>query len=373
MMQLRKGATGWNFAMLISVMIIVMLASLRMSIGSVYASTATQSIDDLNRITEAKSTADIYSYDYVPLAFTYSVQQASHTLGMKGGGEEIKWSESSLESSSSTQYGFARMPGVSEEELHPIYNQIYSNLEENTESYYDDNYESSASTTSCAVRSSGFQLSFLQRIESLEGTVYNSRPLQSSCTFASGDVHYRGGENFVSFSFTAADNRYLELVKEQIDAFQDLKDSWDEVSTYSSTKKDCGGDYPVEEAHNSALGKAEDAIKQKFNDALSSYPKTGGFQVTKQELVEMDQTFDTGDDTDVFNGSETIEKSTGDCNCQTDDGNEICDTEYIATSTIDPEFSKARLYINDTRYHIPSEEGWVNLAFRVDPYIHKFD
>ncbi|MFB6192994.1 MAG: hypothetical protein ABEK00_01985, partial [Candidatus Nanohaloarchaea archaeon] len=185
----------------------LVFGSLSFPIQKFFSTKMDTTINDLDRIADAKSYGQLYFYNYVPTAAMYSTYQNSYELAKKGGSSNLEW-DSSIFSGPNIPYQY--LPGSSCTTMDTL-NRIQCRLGKNVTEDLQKNYVSGSSEGRCERPEYSFDVYFNQKDYSLEGSIYAFSPIQNTCTFPDGEVMYRANNSFINLNFKVSGNRYMKL------------------------------------------------------------------------------------------------------------------------------------------------------------------
>jgi hypothetical protein len=87
---------------------VLIFALLSFGLGWVDTLTATQkakqSVNDLNRVSNARALGELFYYNQVPTGESYSIHQRSFELAKRGGGQQIRWTEQQMDDEAKTAF-----------------------------------------------------------------------------------------------------------------------------------------------------------------------------------------------------------------------------------------------------------------------------
>lgn len=352
------------------------------------------SVKDLSRVVQTKSSTFNYFYNYVPTAGVYSTHQKTYELAQEGG-SNIEWKTDTLDG----LYSF------DSEELEQCINSgrsplicalttdnLYSGNIPDKEAQEFENYifqkyfsaDNNPTILNCDFPETedgdfGYKNAAVPG-KDINGSISTQTPLKATCSFEDGTVKYQGESESFKAYFTAHDNRYFRMVDETQDFFKTLKEEWSSIGSYhgESSWTECGED--VENRHwrtasNNAIGSAENAIRNRYSSAKSSHFSSGlldgvpGMELIEDEIKELSVSLRGGASTNIFEDDRTNYRvHTQECSCPGDS----CPIKEKAHVRVFPGKSNVKYALKDTNYKIPTEEGWENLVFRVDPYEHDY-
>lgn len=326
-----------------------------------------ESVSDLGKIADVKSNANNYLYNVLPMGAAYSVHQESYRLGGEGGG--ITWSSSSLSSSSDrtdyrTDVSGLESLEISLNELHPDYRDMLTELKQESREHFNDNYVGRY-TGKCEPQAERFSIELRPYTMGVpRGKAENDDPLRLTCDYPGGSLGYTGDSGSIEIPFRARQNRYMMLAEGGLDIALSIKEELNSISdtSFSSTKKSCGGSYQTAAAKREATSSMNSTVQSKYSDAVSNFPKVSNFAMNDTNSIG------------VTGFSVSTSKSTEDCNCEDtdDDGEEECDTRYIVTATAVLEEAQSVIVLEDSEYMVPTADGWEGLYFWIEPYRHRF-
>lgn len=346
----------------------LMFGTMSVPIQEFFSSEMDESIGDLDRVVTAKSSAQLYFYNYVPTAATYSAYQTSYDLAKEGGGENIDWS-SDLYTEDEGYPGYVYNPGQTCSTME-LLNRIECKLGDNVTENLQENRISGSSEGRCERPDYDLDVYFSQENYSLQGGAYAFSPIETRCDFPSdGSVRYQANNSFLSLDFDVSGNRYITLAEEADRALNGLYEEWssDVEDHYVATETQCNvEDY--ETAEEEAVDDAESDITQAFESAPSGSPiEDIVFQA--REITGPSTTFSEDTSTDIFKGSDSQDSSVvGSCNCDEDGDN--CDPVYEAEVNVTVQRSDVKLVLIDEFSKIPVDLGKRTMEFRVDSYEH---
>ena len=353
---------------MIGVMVMTLIfGTMALPIQDFFSSETDEAVGDLDRMTTAKTSAQLYFYNYVPTAATYAAHNNSYNLAKQGGGEDVDWSsEVYTESGAPPIYQYNPGGGCSGLEL---LNRIECQLGENVTQDLRNKWISGSEEGRCTRPDYELDVYFDQASHSLEGSAYAFSPIETRCDFIEGRVRYQANNSFLSLDFDVSGNRYITLAEEADRALNGLYDEWssDVEDHYVATETQCNvKDY--ETAEEEAVSDAESDITQAFDAAPSSSSiKDIVFQTRK--ITGPSTTFSEDTSTDIFKGSDSQDSSVvGSCNCDEDGDN--CDPRYEAEVNITVQRSDVKLVLIDEFSKIPVDSGKRTMEFRVDEYQH---
>lgn len=353
---------------MIGVMVMTLIfGTMALPIQDFFSSETDEAVGDLDRMTTAKTSAQLYFYNYVPTAATYSAHNNSYNLAKQGGGEDVDWSsEVYTESEAPPIYQYNPGGGCSALEL---LNRIECQLGENVTQDLRNKWISGSEEGRCTRPDYELDVYFDQASHSLEGSAFAFSPIETRCDFIEGRVRYQANNSFLSLDFDVAGNRYIKMAEEANRIFQDLYNGWssDVDDYYVATETQCNvKDY--ESAEEEAVNDAESDIVDSFED-VSFEPEPGQMVVEQRGITGPSTTFSEDTSTDVFKGTDSQSSSVvGECNCDEDGDN--CDPVYEAEVNITVQRSDVELVLKDKFSKIPVDSGKRYMEFRVDEYQH---
>lgn len=336
-------------------------------IQNFFSSEMDESLGDLDRVTAAKTSAQLYFYNYVPTAATYSAYQTSYELAKQGGGKEIDWS-SELYTEVEDYPGYLYNPGQTCSTME-LLNRIECRLGENVTENLQENRISGSSEGRCTRPDYNLDVYFDQKNYSLQGSVFALSPIETECDFPDGNVRYQANNSFLSLDFEVSGNRYITLAEEANKALKGLYSEWGSNvdDYYVATETQCNvKDY--ESAEEEAVNDAESDITQAFENAPSS-SEIEDIVFQTRKITGPSTTFSEGTSTGLFKGSGSQNSLVvGSCDCNEDGTN--CDPVYEAEVNITVQRSDVKLVLIDEFSKIPVDLGKRTMEFRVDSYEH---
>ncbi len=365
--ELKKGEVSPLMPMLGVMIMTLIFGTMSLPIQDFFSSETDEAVGDLDRATTAKTSAQLYFYNYVPTAATYSAHNNSYNLAREGGGKDVEWSsEVYTESEAPPIYRYNPGGGCSGLEL---LNRIECQIGENVTQDLRDKWISGSEEGRCTRPSYDLDVYFDQSSHSLEGNAFAFSPIETRCDFREGQVRYQANNSFLSLDFDVAGNRYITMAEEANRTLNGLYDEWssDVSDNYVATETECDNiDY--ESAEEQAVSTAESDINQAFGDAPSS-SSIADIVVQNRVLTGPSTTFSEGTSTDVFKGSDSQSyEDVGDCDCDEDGDN--CDPVYEAEVNITVQRSDVELVLIDKFSKIPVDSGKRYMEFIVDEYQH---
>lgn len=362
-----KGEASPLMPMLGVMIMTLIFGTMALPIQDFFSSEMNEAVGDLDRVTTAKTSAQLYFYNYVPTAATYSAHNNSYNLAKQGGGEDVDWSsELYTESNAPPVYQYNPGGGCSGLEL---LNKIECQLGENVTQDLRDKWVSGSSEGRCTRPDYELDVYFDQASHSLEGSAYAFSPIETRCDFSKGRVRYQANNSFLSLDFDVAGNRYIAMAEEANRTLNGLYDEWstDVDDHYIGTETECNTkDY--ESAEEEAVSDAESDITDAFND-VSFVPELEDMIVVQKSILGPSTTFSMDTSTDVFKGTDSQSSSeVGKCSCDEDGDN--CDPVYEAEVNVTVQRSDVELLMKDKFSKIPVDSGKRYMEFRVDEYQH---
>ncbi len=380
-----KGAVGSTLIMMGLLILMVILASMSISLGDVLSEEADTSIGELNRIVQAKSNAQLYFYNYVPSSASYSAYEEARGLAREGGGEDIYWNTQTFNDMTSggppPQFGPAACSGLIEG--------IECQWEENTTDYLDRKYMEPGSSFSCERPRISPGVYFRDSNGTTMGDIVINKPLETTCSAPpQGETYYRAEDNVLFLEFNVSDARHMQAAKTANETLFKLYQSFQAVDKYTDSKQVCGS--PTNSDYQTVLENAKDDAEQDLAARLDivnasmfplryenltllkfgfkDTPDSLGYGVTTKMFEDQNQpTADTSSSqTNTCCNPGCIPQPNGPCipTCY--------DYYHDVSATVKPEVVNIYLQIRDMKYKMPTENGWKRLNFIVDPYHHDF-
>ncbi|QKQ98897.1 hypothetical protein GKQ38_05240 [Candidatus Nanohaloarchaea archaeon] len=345
----------------------VIFGTMSFPIQNFFSTQLDTSVEDLDRVADAKSYAQLYFYNYVPTAATYSTYQNSYQMAKEGGGKTIEWSSSIYTDSGLPDYAYIPGGGCGSYE---IIGEIRCELGENVTDDLQENYLSQVSEGRCGRPRYNLDIYFSQKNYSLSGGAFALSPIKANCSFPDGKVMYKANNSYLSLDFEVSGDRYLRMARESKRITKGLYQEWSSISdSYSGTETACGyKDYST--AEQEAVNDAEQAVRQAFNNAPQS-SDISHVTVETFEILGPSDSFTEGETTEIFKGSDSQSyDALGDCGCDEDGDN--CETEYEAKVNVTLEKTNVKLVLKDRFSKIPVDSGKRYMEFVVDNYTHYY-
>lgn len=334
-------------------------------ISNAFADELTESISDLNRVTQTKSVADLYLYNQIPVAASHSVHQASYKVGSNGGDLEnlnnVEWTYDGIREGSI--YGSTR-------------NTIANSLSTVSTSIFQNEYLVDAEAFgNCNINQEAFTLSVegyqdSTNTHNITGFVNPGGRLEVSCESNDGSTKYLS--RFLSTGFESEDNRFYQLSNDTVSFFMELGEEWKEVDSVRKSGTTCGSvsETQYTNKENAAASEIQNQISNRFSSVVQNYPTYDGFEIVEAEVV--DNTFSMKHDTyqgyDFRGNSDSGKSTSGTCSC----GVNCTETEYDYWAEVYPEESNVEWSLKDSNYKLPMNDGWRNLHFNVSTYSQSF-
>lgn len=329
-------------------------------ISNAFSSELTESISDLNRVTQTKSVADLYLYNQIPMAASHSVHQSSYQVASNSGNiglESIEWDYEGLREGSI--FGSTM-------------NTISVNLQTNTTSIFQDKYlTDNEAFGDCDINKDQFGL-VLPGYQSsgdtddIAGSVNPGGRLEVKCESSDGSTRYLS--EYLSANFVANDNRFYQLSNDTVSFFMDLGDEWQEVSSVRRTGTTCGSvsESQYRNKENSAASAVQSHIASRFSAVLQDYPTYEGLEKVVAETVDFTNSMkhDTYTDANYRGYSTSGSTQIGICSC----GEGCTKPRYRYWAEVYPEESRVEWSLKDAKYKVPLEDGWESLHFNVSTY-----
>lgn len=365
-----KGEVSPLMPMLGVMIMALIFGTMSLPIQDFFSSETDEAIGDLDRMTTAKTSAQLYFYNYVPTAATYSAHNNSYNLAQNGGGKDIDWN-SDVYNSMATPPIYRYNPGGGCSSLE-ILNKIECQLGENVTEDLRNKWISGSDEGRCTRPDYDLDVYFDQASHSLEGSAFAFSPIETRCDFSEGRVRYQANNSFLSLDFDVAGNRYIKMAEEANRTFYDLYNEWssDVDDNYVATETQCD-EIDYESAEQQAVSSAESDINQAFDSAPSS-SSISDIAFQTRQITGPVTVFSEGTTTDVFKGSDSQSyEDVGGCNFNCgEDNDEPCDRRYRAEVNITVERSDVQLVLKDEFSKIPVDSGKRYMEFRVDQYQH---
>ncbi len=385
-----KGTIGSPLIMVGLMIGAVMMAGLSIPVSQFFSDTSDRAVNDLNRMVETRAQADLYFYNYVPTAAAYSTYQTAHDLGDQGGGTDIDWNSYMFNEMTSGGPAVPPIAPIGPGSCSGQLSEIECNLEQDTSDYLDVNYLQGGglSSTYCSRPDYAVDIFFLDD-RSTTGYLSAFQPIESTCNFYEGQVHYEAEDSFLFLTYDMQDNRFLTAANSTNRTLFRLYHKWQNVGTYTASNQVCGS--PTNSEYQTVLqdatDDAEDDITSYLGDVQSAFPKVDGFTHPEFKITGPSDNLGYGVSTDKFKDArqpeaKTWETSNGNCcfygACEVTDQYGNCITNYCerdyhtAHAEVKPNKTNVKLVIRDMNYKIPTENGWKRMNFVVNPYTHVF-
>lgn len=365
--KVKKGEVSPLMPMLGVMIMTLIFGTMALPIQDFFSSETDEAVGDLDRMTTAKTSAQLYFYNYVPTAATYSAHNNSYNLAREGGGKDIDWSsEAYTESEAPPIYRYNPGGGCTSLEL---LNRIECQLGENVTQDLRNKWIAGSDEGRCTRPDYELDVYFDQASHSLEGSAFAFSPIETRCDFTEGQVRYQANNSFLSLDFDVAGNRYIKMAEEANRTLNGLYDEWssDVDDHYVATEIQCDV-LGYGSAEEEAVNDAESDITQAF-DAAPSSSSISDIVFQLREITGPSTTFSEGTSTDIFKGSDSQESSVvGSCDCNENGTN--CDPLYETEVNITVQRSDVELVLKDEFSKIPVDSGKRYMEFRVDEYQH---
>ncbi|MFB6190380.1 MAG: hypothetical protein ABEJ91_02300 [Candidatus Nanohaloarchaea archaeon] len=370
---MRRKGTGAGIIAILGLFLMTNFFLVDVTVGSLsFGQELEESVSDLGKVADAKSRAHNYLYNVLPMGASYSLQQTAFQLGKDGGG--VSWSNDDLSSSDRrtdrrTDVNGLETLKVPLNQLHPDYRELLTRFREGSRQFFNENYVGRY-TGNCEPRTDSFSLELRPYTMGVaRGVFENDEPLRLTCDYAGGSLKYVGDSGSLEVPFRARKNRYLMLAEGGLDIALSIKQELSSISdrSFSSTKEQCGGGYRTASAKKEATGSMNSTVKSKYSTAVSNFPKVSSFKMNDTNRIE------------VTGFSISTSKSSRGCSCEDedDDGDvekpEECDkTWYRVTATSVLKEAQSVIVLKDSKYRVPTSEGWKKLFIWIEPYTHRF-
>lgn len=369
---MRKASVANILPMLGILLATVMFTFSSIPVMEAFGDELTDSVSDLDRVSKAKTAGQLYFYNQAPLSASYAVHQSSYELA-KGGGvtrDKIEWSYDGLRSSSLIQDSVGLTIGV--------------NLGSKAHTMFREEYLKQPDVLGdCAINKQDFTLGLPGYTQSkqrlgIAGSVGSGGKLEVECENSETSVNYVSSQ--ISTGFNSSDNRFYQLADDSTSFFIELGEEWsgNVNDEYTGSEVSCGSK-DWESAEQDAVEEAENDIKNAFSQAKTGYPTYSGFSILEAKILDASEQFEHGTQTSIFTGTlETDSEDLGSCGCETcynKFGQPYtcdCETEYRTEVTVKPQETQVKWALEDSKYRVPTKNGWKNLEFRIDSYIHSF-
>jgi hypothetical protein len=385
----RKGLGELPVALFLMILSLALAAGM-INMADVISTETTRTVSDVSHVIKAKTENQVFHNNYIPRAAEYSLHQKSYELGNEEG--NLSWTESSDFTGCSGSiwcqiYGTDRM------------DEVENTLRNRSENYFQQYDKNIAGF--CNNEVPGYELNTYDRYqEKLGGLVKTTdySPATVNCDIDAINVEHQFSSSYWFF-LEAHDNRFYQLFDETNEYFADNKATFQNISTkYHGNNKVCGDPTTAEKKslESGVVNTANSHINGNYSLALSMWKDRSKYasvpdrryrlNITERQLSTISQTFQHDTYSVDFYGSSYYNEETIDCctyeKCDHDDDPDTpdqrdssCDCQthkYNMTSNIYPEHSNVTWNLTDTKYMVPTEQGWKNLSFIVEPYKHDY-
>jgi hypothetical protein len=358
LIKMKKGSIANVIPILGLLLASVLFTFQSIPISNAFSSELTESISDLNRVTQTKSVADLYLYNQIPMAASHSVHQASYTVASQGGSMGLNYVEWTYD-------------GVRESGLYgTIRNTISNNLRTITVTTFQDKYlGDTKGFGDCEINRDDFSLlmpGYQQSgdTDDIAGSVNPGGRLEVSCESSDGSTRYLS--EYLSANFEANDNRFYQLSDDTVSFFEDLGESWQEVGSVRRTGTTCGSvsESQYRSKENSAASAVQSQISSRFSSVLENYPTYEGFKIAVARTIDFtnSMTYDTYSEANYKGYSQSGSNVIGCC------GPSCTKTRYRYWVEVFPEESRVDWSLKDAKHKVPIEDGWKSLHFNVSTY-----
>jgi hypothetical protein len=387
---------------IVLLLISAIMAMNSLPITEIFSTELSNTLTDVSRVSETKSYADMYFYNYVPMGAYHSLNQKSYELGQEGGGEEIEWHYDAFSADKSHTSQLYR---------------IVADLEEGTTQYFNNRYGQTSRSQTCQIpdiqytadvypdkfdlfeamqdnRNSipveiGSEIDYQVPEGGFGFPVPEAAPLEVECDFTAGSTRYvdTGGIGFATTEQVRA-NRYIIMANQTIRAYKDIQREWRTVGSVTNTEENvCSPDdddwsYLESETVNDVDSNVTSSFYSGVGEGVD-IPWIPGDSLIEGNFSLGDYTLDLdyGEYSTNYDGSAYYsQEEVGNCNCHGDhdhDGDDADEThclddEYDIEVKIEPTNSTATIEMVDKANRVVTEEGWKRLSFRVDSYFQEF-
>ena len=308
---MRKGALSGNLPMFFLVVISVGLGFQAYTASNTFATEVSQGVSDIGHISETQASNDMFFFNHIKEAASFSVHQAAYDIGQNAGG--LEWSGETIESIEM--------------------NDLHSKLDVDSNTYFENNYLGSFQTNQCNIAKEELNLilggssSMLMETNNIDGITTNAENKYNiDCSFDGSTVSYQADEGGLLINFNATGNRYFQLVDSTIKFYKALDRESDEFkSEYDGDASLC--DESMSEAREAAEQEAASEFEDDYENAIqisreeAMAARGEGYESDFGMKTSYTNQLQEGTDIDGWDG-EVIEvsTSTGSCNCPDDDG-----------------------------------------------------
>jgi hypothetical protein len=401
---MKKGSMSGEevIPMVILLLISAMMALNSLPITDVFSTELSETLTDVSRVSETKSYADMYFYNYVPMGAYHSVNQQSYDLGRNEGGEDVEWHYNAFSADKSSNL-----------QLYDVVN----SLEGSTTQYFNQEYGDTSRSQTCSIpdiqytadlypdqfglsdamqqnRNSipveiGSEINYEAPESGFGFPIPEAAPLEVECEFESGATRYvdTDGIGFATTE-TARANRYVIMANQTIRAYKDIQREWRSVGNVTNTDENvCDpSDSDWESLESQTVNDVDSNVTSKFYSGVGdgvNIPWISGDSLIQGsfELTSYELDLDYGDyDTSYDGFSSYSSEEVGNCNCHgdhdhDDDNNtetHCLDDEYDLTVEVAPTNATAQIEMVDEANKVVTDEGWKRLRFRVQSYYQEF-
>ena len=341
--------------MMAALVLAAMIVFLSGPISQSLADEAGQPVTDISAVSELNAYTSNYVYDYLRQATRYSLHNESYKLGQDGG--EMDWESSKVTEDLAKTYQCS-----SENPLKQINCRLEQETSDRTANY---GWESSSRCSPSIVKQDANVTE--------KTTLFNASYLEMNCEIKNRKM--RKTVEDVELNVSTERVRFQELSHTAYSYMNELQSSWS-AGSYNGDATSCGspGDDTFADAEEEAADDADSDIENSFDSV--SVSTADGFDIDSS-IVDISEELDYDTDPENFEEADqsfSVEKTSDCCErAKCKKGPCPCEKyEHDVEAEVEPEESQAEITVEDTENEILLKDGWKNLKFVVENYVHSF-
>lgn len=345
------GLMAMMAALALAALVVAFSGPISQSLGN----EAGEPVTDIGAVSQLNAYTSNYAYDFLRQATRYSLHNESYELGQKGG--EIDWKSSEVSTDLSKTYECS-----DENPLEEINCRLQEDTAERTANYGWD------TSSRCSTKITGEETNVTE-----QSTLFRSSYLELDCEIKQRKMHRTVKDLGLNVSTERV--RFQTLSHTAYSYMNELESSWS-AGSYSGDATSCGSpsDSTYAEAEEEAADDADSDIENSFDSVSVSEP--GGVDIDSS-ILDIPEELDYDTDPENFEEAEQDFEVTEESCCETvcsEEGGCTCVAyEHEVEATVEPEESQAELTVEDTKNKVLLNNGWENIEFVVENYVHSFD
>lgn len=349
-----KGIAGL-MAMMAAVVLAMMVVGFSIPISQSLGNEAGEAVTDIGAVAQLNAYSSNYVYDYMRQSARYSIHNKSYEIAQAGG--NMEWSSSKVSQQLDKTYSCS-----DENPLEQMNCRLQEAAVERAANY---GWKSSAR---CITNVNGENVNV-----SSDYSVFNASAITLDCDIKQRNMS-RTVED-VELNFSTKRVRFQELSHTAYSYMNELQKSWTAGSYEEREINMCGApdDEDLADLESDAAAEADSEIESGFSSISINTPE---WLQLETSIVDVPEELRYGTNPENFaEGDVSTDIESGKCcEWETDDeGNRECVADYHnATVEVEPETSEVRVEAEDTERKVLINDGWENLVFEVENYVHSF-